>query len=79
MLFVRLIESVPAQTGGRSRLDIEFNRYQRLGGGWIAPEVIIRRDGTEIMREEYSDMRADVALDPELFGTTEYRRPGWVP
>jgi hypothetical protein len=31
------------------------------------------------MREEYSDMRADVALDPELFGTTEYRRPGWVP
>jgi len=79
MLFVRLIESVPAQSGGRSRLDIEFNRYQRLGGGWIAPEVIIRRDGTEIMREEYSDMRADVALDPGLFGTTEYRKPGWVP
>ena len=79
MLFVRLIESVPSQGGGRSRLDIEFNRYQRLGRGWIAPEVIIRRDGAEVMREEYSDMRADVELDPALFGTTEYRKPGWVP
>lgn len=78
MLFVRLIERVERQNNPAGRLDIEFNKYQRLGGGWIAPEVIIRMDGTEIMREEYSDMRADVELDPALFATTEYRRPGWV-
>ncbi len=78
MLFVRLIEQVPRQNDQTGRLDIEFNKYERLGGGWIAPEVVIRMDGTEIMREEYSDMRANVELDPSLFTTTEYRKPGWV-
>jgi len=78
MLFVRLIERVPRQNNQTGRLDIEFNRYQRLGGGWIAPEVIIRMDGTEIMREEYSDMRADVELDPALFTTTGYTKPAWI-
>lgn len=78
MLFVRLIETVPRQNNQTGRLEVEFNNYERLKGGWIAPQVIIRMDGTEIMREEYSDMRADVELDPGLFGTTDYRKPAWV-
>jgi hypothetical protein len=78
MLFVRLIEQSPAQNDQMARLDIEFNKYVPLARGWIAPEVVVRRNGEEIMREEYSQMRADVELDPALFATTEYRKPGWV-
>ena len=78
MLFVRLLQKLPGQNNQTALLDVEFNKYQRLGGGWIAPEVIIRINGREIMREEYSDMRADVELPADLYTTTEYRRPGWV-
>ena len=77
LLFVRLIEQRPGQAGP-VRMDIEFNRYERLGGGWIAPEVVFRRNGVEFMREIYRDMRADPQLDPALFSTTEYRPPSWV-
>lgn len=77
LLFVRLIEQRPSQQGP-VRLDIEFNKYQRLGGGWIAPEVVMRRNGQPFMQEIYSDMRADVPLDANLYSTTEYHRPGWV-
>ena len=78
MLFVRLLQKLPGQNNQTAALDVEFNKYQRLGGGWIAPEVIIRINGREIMREEYSDMRADVELPADLYTTTEYRRPTWV-
>jgi hypothetical protein len=78
MLFVRLLQKLPGQNNQAALLDVEFNKYQRLGGGWIAPEVIIRVNGREIMREEYSDMRADAELPADLYTTTEYRRPGWV-
>ncbi|HEU4829996.1 MAG TPA: hypothetical protein VFT04_12445 [Gemmatimonadales bacterium] len=78
MLFVRLIQKVTGQNNQGAMLDVEFNKYQRLSGGWIAPEVVIRINGREIMREEYRDMRADVDLPPDLYTTTEYRRPGWV-
>lgn len=78
LLFVRLIERMPGQNNQTALLDVEFNKYQRLGGGWIAPEVIIRVNGREVMREVYSDMRADVELPADLYTTTEYRRPGWV-
>ena len=77
LLFVRLIEQRPTQQGP-ARLDIEFNNYQRLGGGWIAPEVVMRMNGKPFMREVYSDMRADTPLDSTLYSTTEYHRPGWV-
>jgi hypothetical protein len=77
LLFVRLIEQRPSQQGP-VRLDIEFNKYERLGGGWIAPEVVMRRNGQPFMQEIYSDMRADVPLDANLYNTTEYHRPGGV-
>ncbi len=82
LVFVRLIERRPpppgsANTGSR-RLETRFNNYQRLGGGWIAPEVVFLVNGEERLREEYHDMKADVALPAELFSPDGYRKPGWV-
>jgi hypothetical protein len=81
LVFVRLIEpqtNPNAPDAPPAILDVEFNRYERLGGGWIAPEVIIRMNGTEIMREVYADMHADVELPADLYDTTTYRAPAWV-
>ena len=81
LVFVRLLEpqkNPNAPDAPPALLDVEFNRYERLGGGWIAPEVVIRMNGSEIMREVYDDVRADVALPDELFDTTTYRAPAWV-
>ena len=81
LVFVRLIEPQrnPNQPDAPpSILDVEFNKYEPLGGGWIAPEVIIRVNGKEVMREEYRDVRADVELADDLSDTRTYRAPAWV-
>lgn len=81
LLFVRLLE--PQKNQGTPDapariLDVEFNRYEPLAGGWIAPEVIIRMNGVEVMREVYNDVRADVVLPADLYDTSTYRAPAWV-
>lgn len=81
LLFVRLLEpqkNPNAPDAPPAILDVEFNKYEKLGGGWIAPEVIIRMGGKEIMREVYRDMRADVALGEDLYDTSAYHAPTWV-
>lgn len=81
LLFVRLLEpqrNPNTPDAAPAILDVEFNRYEPLAGGWIAPEVIIRVNGAEVMREVYRDIRADVALPAELYDSITYRAPGWV-
>lgn len=81
LLFVRLIEqrkSPSKPDAPPTLLDVEFNQYQRLGGGWIAAEVVIRVNGKEIQREEYSHMRADVQLPTTLYDTEQYHAPEWI-
>jgi len=65
LLFVRLLEPVPNRPGLSQ--DVRFNRYQPLGGGWIAPEVEVVAGGQRVFHEEYSDIRHDVPLDPSMF------------
>ena len=74
LLFVRMIQTGP----NGAVVETQFNRYQRLGDGWIAPEVLFFRNGKVITREEYGDIRADVVLPPELWEAAEYAPPAWV-
>ena len=82
LVFVRMLERrVPA--GGLPEaapafIDTRFNGYQRVGGGWIAPEVLFFVNGRPRLREVYSDIRADVELPERLFEADEYRAPDWV-
>lgn len=78
LYFVRMFR--PAGKEGVSTSEIQFNKYQRLGGGWISPEVIFMLDGKTTTTEEYSEMRANVKLDDNLFDpakwtTASHRRP----
>lgn len=65
LYFVRLLR--PSGKEGVQTQETQFNKYQKLGGGWISPEVIFMIDGKTTTTEEYSEMRADVPVDSKLF------------
>ncbi len=82
LVFVRLLERRPpppnAPKAPARRVETQFNDYQRLGGGWVSPQVVFLVDGQERLREEYHDMKADVPLPAQLFAPDQYRKPAWV-
>jgi outer membrane lipoprotein-sorting protein len=65
LYFVRMFR--PVGKDGTLTSEIQFNKYERLGGGWISPEVIFLMDGKTTTTEAYSEMRANVDLDERLF------------
>jgi outer membrane lipoprotein-sorting protein len=75
LYFVRMIR--PAGKDGAQTQETQFNKYEKLGGGWIAPEVIFLVDGKVVTTETYSEMRADVKLDPKLFDPQFWTTVHW--
>lgn len=75
LYFVRMLR--PAGKDGSQTQETQFNKYQRLGGGWMAPEVIFMVDGKTLTTEEYSQMRANVALDSKLFDPAFWTTVHW--
>ena len=75
LYFVRMLR--PVGPDGTQASETQFNKYQKLGGGWIAPEVIFMVDGKVVTTEKYSDMRADVQLDPKLFDPQFWTTVHW--
>jgi outer membrane lipoprotein-sorting protein len=75
LYFVRMIR--PAGKDGTQTQETQFNKYQKLGGGWMAPEVVFMVDGKVLTTEKYSDMRADVKLDPKLFDPQSWTTVHW--
>ena len=67
LLFVRAIGSTP-----RGRTDVRFDRYERVGSGWIAKEVLQLVNGRSTLREEYFDVRVDVSLADALFDPQQW-------
>lgn len=65
LYFVRMFR--PTGKDGVLTSETQFNKYQRLAGGWMAPEVIFKVDGRTTTTEAYSEIRADVDLDESLF------------
>ena len=65
LVFVRMIR--PAGADGSHTQETQFNKYVKLGGGWMAPEVVFKTDGRVATTEEYSDLHADMTFDPKLF------------
>jgi len=67
----------PAGRTERKRRRRSSTSYQRLGGGWMAPEVIFKVDGQVRTTEEYSEMRANAALDARLFDPQYWTSVHW--
>ena len=75
LYFVRMLH--PGGKDGTQTQEIQFNKYQKLGGGWIAPEVIFMVDGKVVTTEKYSEMRSDITLDPKLFEPQSWTTVHW--
>lgn len=65
LVFVRMIR--PSGPDGSHTQETQFNKYVKLGGGWMSPEVVFKTDGRVVTTEEYSDLHADMTFDPKLF------------
>jgi len=75
LYFVRLLR--PGGQDGAQTQETQFNKYQKLGGGWMSPEVIFMVDGKVATTEEYSDLRADVTLPDKLFDPQSFATVHW--
>ncbi len=81
LLFVRLIEthkSVKNPQAPPTLLDITFENYRRLAKAWVAPRCVIKANGKEVQREDYTDIRADVKLQPDLYDPTAWHKAKWI-
>jgi outer membrane lipoprotein-sorting protein len=68
LLYVRSVEPIPGPNGAAARvLDVRFEDYKQHGGGWMAERVDIRMDGKTVQMEEYSDVKVNQTLSPDLF------------
>lgn len=75
LYFVRMLR--PAGKDGTQTQESQFNKYERLGGGWMAPEVIFKIDDRVVTTEEYSELRANPALDSKLFDPQYWTSVHW--
>lgn len=75
LYFVRMLR--PAGKDGAQTQETQFNKYQKLGGGWMSPEVIFMVDGKVVTTEEYSDLRANVQLPEKLFDPQSFTTVHW--
>ena len=65
LLFMRAIE--PDQRDSTKTVDMRFDNYVKVPSGWLSETVEVYRDAKLVQREEYSDVRTNVAVDPQIF------------
>lgn len=65
LVYVRSFE--PMQGDSTKAMEVHFDGYQPFGGGWVSTLVDILVDGRSIQKEEYTDVRVNMPLDPALF------------
>jgi outer membrane lipoprotein-sorting protein len=75
LYFVRMLR--PVGKDGAQTQETQFNRYVKLGRGWMSPEVIFKVDGKVVTTEEYSDLRANVKLPEKLFDPESFAAVHW--
>jgi len=76
LLFVREIELSHGEFPQPN--DIRFIRYQPLAGAWIAEGVeVYAVSGRKVFSEDYSDIQANVKLDPAVFDPEKFSTTHW--
>jgi len=75
LLFLRVIE--PSRGDAAKLNDVRFIHYQPLAGAWIAAGVEVYSDGKKVFSEDYSDIQANVKLDPGTFDPEKFAATHW--
>ncbi|MBV9240897.1 MAG: hypothetical protein JO314_02715 [Acidobacteria bacterium] len=65
LLFVRLIE--PSARDKKSSQETQFNKYEKVKGGWVSAEVKFYVDGKIATTEEYTNIRTGMTLSSDLY------------
>jgi hypothetical protein len=65
LLFVRAIQ--PDERDSTKTLDMRFDNYVKVPAGWLSETVELYRDGKLFQREEYSDVKTNIPVDPKIF------------
>ncbi|MBA3345428.1 MAG: hypothetical protein H0T44_09045 [Gemmatimonadales bacterium] len=76
LYFVRSLE--PAKQNASMVLDIRFQKYRPMGGGWLEMEVLFLAGGEQRMKEEHTRPAVDVRLDPTIFNPEQWTPPTWL-
>ncbi len=75
LLFLRVIE--PSRGDATKLDDIGFIHYEPLAGAWIAAGVEVYSEGKKVFSEDYSDIQANVKLDPGTFDPEKFAATHW--
>jgi outer membrane lipoprotein-sorting protein len=75
LLFVRVIE--PARGEPNKLDDIRFTDYRPLAGTWVAARVEVYSEDKLVFSEDYSDIQANVKLDPGTFDPQQFSATHW--
>jgi len=76
LYFVRSLE--PSKKDPSIINETIFDKYIPLHGGWVELEVLFLANGKQQVKEEYSNARGNVKLDPSIFDPSTWKAPGWV-
>jgi hypothetical protein len=76
LYFVRSLE--PSKKDPAVINETIFDKYVPLAGGWVETEVLFLANGELQVKEEYSDPKANVRLDPGIFDPSAWKAPGWI-
>jgi hypothetical protein len=76
LYFVRSFE--PSKQNPGVINETRFEKYVPLAGGWVETEVHFLSDGSQRAKEEYSDWKANVELNPGIFDPRVWVAPGWI-
>ena len=75
LLFVREIE--PARDDPKKLDDIRFTDYRPLAGAWVAARVEVHSDDKLVFSEDYTDIQANVKLEPAVFDPQQFSTTHW--
>ena len=62
---------------GNTLQEVQFNNYEKLGNGWVAPEVIFKANGMLGLVEKYSEMKIPDFLNPDIFDPKKFVDAEW--
>lgn len=70
LYFVRLFERVGREK--KNVQEVQFNKYEKVKGGWVAPEVLFFVDGRKTILEEYTDIQGNTDLNADLWNPEKW-------
>ena len=76
LYFVRSLE--PSKKDPAVINETVFDKYIPIDGGWVELEVLFLANGKQQVKEEYSNTKANVKLDPAIFDPRTWTAPGWI-